>query len=284
MSEHPVKSLDHTLILVNDLSHAYEQYKALGFNVSPIGIQGKAKGSANHTIMLQDDYIELLGIVEPTPLNADRRAALAHHGEGLHGLAMRVSNAKEAVDDLAKRGVKTTIYNEFSRPVALPDGTIEPASFATLLFEPSQVPVGIAFMCEHKTPHLVWRDELTTHPNSAVGVLEVVAISDNTEADGQRYQRLFGFTTDPQPDGSVVLRPPAMGGTIRLLPSTQAHDNHPATNPGAGRYIRLRVAVRSLTDVTRCLEDSSVPYTRSERCIIVEPEYAAGVTVEFLPI
>ena len=73
---HPVKGIDHCFILVNDLDQAAEQYAAMGFTLSPRGVHSRAKGSANYTIMFPEDYFEILGLIEPTALNAARRDAL----------------------------------------------------------------------------------------------------------------------------------------------------------------------------------------------------------------
>ena len=75
--------LDHVVILVRQLDKAAESWSRLGFTVSPRGTHSGHLGSANHTIMLGPDYIELLGILTETPHNAPSRAFLERRGEAM---------------------------------------------------------------------------------------------------------------------------------------------------------------------------------------------------------
>ena len=105
---HPVRGVDHCFLLVRDLDSSLEQYRRLGFTVSPRGLHSATKGTANHTIMLSDnDYFELLGVVADTPENAPRRALLASGGEGLYAVACRIEDAYVAKVGLAARGIAT---------------------------------------------------------------------------------------------------------------------------------------------------------------------------------
>lgn len=65
MAQH-LTGVDHCVILVRNLDGAAERYRRLGFTLSPRGYHSAHMGSANHTIMLQHDYFELLGIINPT--------------------------------------------------------------------------------------------------------------------------------------------------------------------------------------------------------------------------
>ena len=55
--------LDHVVILTKDLAAGAERWRSLGFTVSPRGLHSASMGTANHTIMLGEDYIELIGVV-----------------------------------------------------------------------------------------------------------------------------------------------------------------------------------------------------------------------------
>ena len=62
--------------MVRDLDQAAENWKRLGFTVSPRGTHSAKMGSANYTIMLDPDYFELLGVLVETEHNAPARAFL----------------------------------------------------------------------------------------------------------------------------------------------------------------------------------------------------------------
>jgi hypothetical protein len=64
-----VIGIDHAVIVVRDLDRAAENWKRLGFTVSPRGTHSAKMGSGNYTIMLDPDYMELLGVLVETDHN-----------------------------------------------------------------------------------------------------------------------------------------------------------------------------------------------------------------------
>ena len=72
-----VIGIDHAVVMVKDLDKAAENWKRLGFTVSPRGTHSAQMGSGNYTIMFDPDYIELLGVLVETEHNAPARAFLA---------------------------------------------------------------------------------------------------------------------------------------------------------------------------------------------------------------
>lgn len=131
--------------------------------------------------MFANDYLELLGIVENTPANRDKREQLSQYGEGLYAIAGRIDNAASARQELLKLGFHVSDIAHFSRPLPLPDGQEGIASFNTLSFDKSEVPNGIVFMCQHNTKQLVWRPELLHHENGALGIAAISIISQSPE-------------------------------------------------------------------------------------------------------
>ena len=63
-----ILGLDHAVVTVRDLDGAAEAWRRLGFTVSPRGTHSAHLGTGNYTIMLDPDYIELLGVLTPTRL------------------------------------------------------------------------------------------------------------------------------------------------------------------------------------------------------------------------
>ena len=60
----PVLGIDHVLAGVADLEAARAAWRRLGFTVTPRG-RHIGWGTGNYCIMFPDDYVELLGIVDP---------------------------------------------------------------------------------------------------------------------------------------------------------------------------------------------------------------------------
>ena len=82
-----VIGIDHAVVVVRDLDNAAENWKRLGFTVSPRGTHSAKMGSGNYTIMLDPDYMELLGVLVETEHNAPTRAFLGKRGEGIERIA-----------------------------------------------------------------------------------------------------------------------------------------------------------------------------------------------------
>src|SRR5258708_36315876 len=114
-----IMGIDHVVIAVNDLDRAAAAYRRLGFTLSPRAMHSAAMGTANHTIMLEDDYFELLSVLTPTDRNARWREALAD-GEGVVGLAAATSGALAAHTAWLQAGLSAGDLVAFSRPVERP--------------------------------------------------------------------------------------------------------------------------------------------------------------------
>ena len=283
---HPVKGIDHCFALVKDLDKAAKQYEALGFTLSPRGEHSAAKGTANYTIMFPEDYFELLGILQPTELNASRREILETQGEGLHAIACRIGDAEEAAKELEALGLATMGLGSFSRPVPLPDGSEGIAAFSTVSFTPADTPLGVVFMCQHKTRETVWLPELLEHANTACGLGAILALSDTPAETGADFAKLWAAGTGtPVEGGCEVTTGPASAPLILLTPEAMA-----AAYPGAdlsataqGAFTVLRVKVSDMDAAALCLSKAGITPLQTAAGLAAAPEYASGVIVEFVP-
>src|SRR5690606_23974124 len=145
-----LEGLDHVVIATDDLDTAAQQWRDLGFVVSPRGVHSAHLGSGNHTIMLDDDYIELLGILPPTEHNAATREFIESRGEGLERSAVRTSNAALGADALEQRGFASRGPIDFSRPVDLPGGGQGEAAFSVLHSPVSAAPAGLQILARQQ--------------------------------------------------------------------------------------------------------------------------------------
>jgi catechol 2,3-dioxygenase-like lactoylglutathione lyase family enzyme len=283
---HPVKGIDHCFALVDDLDAAAAQYAALGFTLSPRGIHSAVKGTANYTIMFPEDYFELLGVLQPTETNAPRREILATMGQGLHAIACRIDSAEQAAAALEERGIATQGLGSFSRPVPLPDGTEGIAAFSTVSFTPEAVPLGMIFMCQHKTRDTVWIPELLEHANTACGLDAILAVSQTPEADAQQLARLWAEGAVRTEDGLVRIdtgrnsAPLLLGTSARMTALFPGID---LSGTAQGAFTALRVKVRDLQAVKACLDTAAVSFHETGSGLAIGPEHAAGVLLEFVP-
>src|SRR6478735_11955565 len=82
-----VIGIDHAVVVVGDLDKAAENWRRLGFTMSPRGTHSAKMGTGNYTIMLDPDYMELLGVLVETEHNAPTRAFLSAREQGIERVA-----------------------------------------------------------------------------------------------------------------------------------------------------------------------------------------------------
>jgi 4-hydroxyphenylpyruvate dioxygenase-like putative hemolysin len=110
--------IDHAVVVVEDLDKAAENWKRLGFTVSPRGTHSAKMGSGNTTIMLDPDYMELLGVLVETEHNTPTRNFLASRGEGIERIAFTAVDSAAGAEEIRARGYEPVGPVDFERPVA----------------------------------------------------------------------------------------------------------------------------------------------------------------------
>ena len=108
-----VIGIDHAVVMVKDLDKAAENYKRLGFTVSPRGTHSAHMGSGNYTIMFDPDYMELLGVLTPTEHNAPARAFLEKSGEGIERIAFTAVDSAAGAEEIRARGYRARRPDRF---------------------------------------------------------------------------------------------------------------------------------------------------------------------------
>ena len=274
----PIGGLDHALVLVGDLDAARGCFAALGFTVSPRGLHSPQRGTANHTVMLHGAYIELLGVLTPTPLNAERRASMAASGPGLHGLAFRIEDAGAAPAALAERGLRTHSASDFSRPVPLAGGGEALASFRTHQMDRAQFPLGMAFLCQHLTPDLLWQPALLDHPNTATRIGEVIGVTPDPARDAAEFARLLGW----RDAGGGAVVPGDGGAGLRLMGAAAYDALLPARVFGPaprGIHAALRVMVRDLATARLAITAAGGAFREVTEGLAIPADRAGGVAL-----
>ncbi|HTB01175.1 MAG TPA: VOC family protein [Bradyrhizobium sp.] len=198
--------VDHAVVVVRDLDKAAVNWKQLGFTVSPRGTHSAKMGTGNYTIMLGDDYIELLGVLTETEHNAPSRALLARRGEGIERVAFTTSDAAAGAEEIRARGYIPLGPTDFERPVTMPDGTQSAARFRTFQWPIEEAPAGMRiFACQHKTRETVWIPELQRHANAAKRLLQVLAVSPELAKEAAHLAHMTDRAISTEPDGAVTV-------------------------------------------------------------------------------
>lgn len=272
-------NLDHAVIFSRDLDATAPVYRRLGFTLTPRGTH-EALGTANHTIMLERTYLELL--TATTAAAGSRWAGILERGEGLGALALGARNLRGEHAGLVSRGISVGPPVDFSRTVRLPTGPRE-ARFTVAHLDDAASPAVAGFFCQHHTPEIVWRPEWTRHRNGAAHVAGITICADEPGALAPAYERLLGrAAVHPHPGGVALdLR----GTRVWILTPAFAADRlgQAVTARNGPQPIGLSLAVRHLAATREFLAGQEIPFAAfGRRSIAVAATWTGGVHLEFI--
>ncbi len=277
----PITGIDHLLVGVRDLEAAREGYGRLGFTCTPRGSH-IGWGTANYCIMLADDYVELIGVVDPAK-ETNGLDAFLERREGLKGVAFASDEADGGYAALHAVGIAAASPRDLARNLELPEGAVQPR-FKLVHLPPEATPQLPAFICQHLTPEMVRRPAWLAHPNGATGLRAITVVVDDPPALAQAYARLLGAGAITPTDEMLTVR---VGRAALLFarPDDLAElypeldlDDAPAPPYIAG----MTVAVTDVAEAARIIEANGVDVAANPGgALVVPPGEACGVVVEF---
>lgn len=219
--------IDHVVIAVRDLDRAAEVWRRLGFTLSPRGTHSGHLGTGNYTIMLGEDYIELLGVLKETDYNAPVRTFL-NQREGLERTAFTAVDSAALVTELQQRGIAAIGPVDFGRPVTLADGRAIDAKFRTAYW-PHEIRIGgmRLFACQHYTREAVWRPELQTHANGVTRIAEIEIVSADAGKTAASLMALIDQPATADSDGAHRIPSGGNRADFLVLTRTMLATRHP---------------------------------------------------------
>jgi hypothetical protein len=265
--------LDHVAHFVADPESASRALARAGFaptsisiqvNPDPAGGPPRPTGTGNITCMLDRGYLELLFRTADTPLAREFDAGTKRY-RGVHLAAFAVADAAATHARLAQSGFRMQPLIAMQRPVETPSGE-DIAAFRVVRVAPGEMPEGRIQALTHLTERTVWQPRWLTHPNGAIGLLDlVIAPADMEEAAG-RFRRFLdrdayanqcgmAFRLDR---GRVQIVSAAL--LARLFPGLAIPDL-----PFMAAY---GIAVTSLERVVACLQAGHVAFERQAGRVI----------------
>jgi len=275
-----VKGLDHIVVMVDGIDAAEKAYTRLGFQVQPRGFHKKL-GTANHLMIFDTDYFEILGVVEPTEFNAERREWLKGGG-GLANVALATDGADLAYEAFSKAGLNPDKPLDFDRAVEVA-GKTEHASFRTIRIPKTNMPVVGFFVCEHLTPQFVYRKEWAKHPNGARSIGGVTVIAEQPAKWIPELEKYFGKGSAKVEGNGLVVDT----GTqpVRYLTRKDYMARYPGITPvrAVDHPALLTVRVESVSACDALLRKNGVSVVKPDASrLLVPPSEAADLTIEFI--
>lgn len=279
-----LEGLDHVVVMVHDLDAAAERWRALGFTVSPRGTHSAHLGTGNYTIMFGGDYVELLGVLHDTPLNAPSREFLQRRGEGIERAAFTTRDAAEGVAALRASGIEATGPIEFSRPVELPNGHSGEAAFTVFHWPVEQRPADMRlFACQHRTRHAVWIAELQSHANTTTGIARLEIVTPKPAEAAAQLADLIQTHTEANGASDDGVRVRTAPGRADFVFLTQAafKARHPASRHAKLPAEGVAALVCRVTDLDAAARCSGPHSDRSASAVSVSADHANGVMLVF---
>ncbi|MBK8160143.1 MAG: VOC family protein [Rhodospirillaceae bacterium] len=276
-----IAGIDHVLVGVRDLAGAAARWEMLGFHLTPRG-RHIGWGTGNYCIMFPDNYIEILGIIDPAQFTNNLDKFLATR-EGLMGLAFASEDENTCRDQLQAAGIEADSPKVLKRELELPEGVVFP-EFGLVMLPPAATPGLSAFVCSHKTPALIRRPGWLHHANRATGIVSLTVVVEDPVEVAFGWLPVFGpdriQTTNLMTvldTGSGHIRFTTKAGLAQLYQALLPLPDYPAPWVAA---IKISVA-----DKARCrdhLRFANVLALKTGKGCIVPPEEANGVIVEFV--
>jgi hypothetical protein len=278
-----VVGIDHAVVMVKDLDKAAENWKRLGFTVSPRGTHSAHMGTGNYTIMLDPDYMELLGPLTPTEHNAPARAFLEKRGEGIERVALTAIDSTEGAEEIRARGYPPVGPTDFERPVTMPDGTLSAAKFRAFQWPIAEAPGGVRiFACQHKTRETVWIPELMKHANGAKRLKQVLIVSTGPAEDAAHLGRMIDCEVRAEPDGAFAVPSGSDRADFVFLTKDQLGRRYPGVSlaglperGGAGLVI-------ATSDPAAAEKAAGGAAVRSAGAVCIPPAAANGTLLAFV--
>jgi len=202
--------LDHVAHFVRDADAASRALARAGFAPTPVSIQvnpdsdggSLLTGTGNVTAMFHRGYVEALFKTADTELGREFDTALARRA-GVHLAAFSVADAEKAHRRIAADGFRVRSLAHMQRQVESETGP-QTAAFTIARVEPGVMPEGRMQMLTHHTEQAVWQRRWLLHPNTAIGLIDVVIAVADVDGAAARFARFTGRPATPTSLGMLL--------------------------------------------------------------------------------
>jgi hypothetical protein len=151
------------------------------------------------------------------------------------------------------------------RPVTTVAGE-DVAAFTVVRVERGEMAEGRIQMLRHRTEHTVWQPRWLTHPNGALGLLDVVIETADPDEAAQRYTRFLGQSSKRNAYGHYIQLD---RGRVHLTARKMMRGMLPdSLDPAAPFISAYAIRVQSLERLQHRLGEHGLRYARRGRVVM----------------
>ncbi len=273
-----IAGIDHAIIGVRDLDQAKSAFEKLGFRATPKG-RHVGWGTANYCLMFEQDYLEILGIIDPKAFTNSLDSFLKNR-EGLMSVALGTGDPEATRSSWADAKLKPAKVKDLSRLLE-PDTELH---FKNVMLDAKKTAGVPLFACAHLTPDTMRQPGWTEHPNTTIGINAITVVTHDPRDFVEPMSRVFGEPSLTETDNTLAVH---TGHGVLLFANPDDLDMlHPQLQSDLDddnvSLAVLSLRVRSLSAVADWLDHSEIPYKRDvSGAIGVSADNAHGVMLEF---
>jgi hypothetical protein len=249
------------------------------------GAEPQSLGVGNRTAIFRDNYLEILGVVDPERWAAIPKEKLGpfdidkpmRRYEGLHVMHFGTDDLAAVKERYEREGVLSSDIRPFQRPVDTPEGS-QTMLARSLSFPPGADPEALVQVAQHLTPELVLQPHLMRHPNEAKSVTEIVVCAGDPAPLAAKYGRYTG----PEGQGADGLHVLDLGRSrVTVVSPDRLDDVVPGCVPPTLPFLAAFTVAADLVAARGALKKGGVPFGEHGGRLIVVPEDACGSAVLF---
>lgn len=286
-NQHP---LDHLVLPTADLAVARARLTALGFTVAPRGVHPFGTdnccvyftgGTFMEPLAVNDAAAAAEAIAAGNVFVARDRAYRERLGdEGFSAIVFGTGDADDDHRRFIEAGVSAGERLDFSRPFVDAAGNSDTASFKLAFATAADAPESFLFSCERLNAPKVDRTSLQTHANGVSGMVEIVAISDDPQA---QYDLLCAVANVNRENavGADTLPLPNSALTVLYATAFEKRFGVSAGAPLRLRFSAVIFSVKELASLRKLLAANGIDSHLSGDSVVVAPAPGQGAVFAF---
>lgn len=273
------QGIDHIIVMVNEIETSGEQFSRLGFQTGITQKHETHMGTHNKLVVLQNAYIELLGVHTPTEINAPMQMFM-QGGDALSSIGLLTDNAENSRIALNARGLDAMPIMPFRQTIA----NSNEIAYVNIVQMPFNEKLGcLTFLCEYEKRELLMQPSHMVHDNGACEIVSLVMPTLDASALRSELAPLYGDENITQIKDYLKVETGNM--LLYFCPPERMECHLGATiNREARLPAAISITVDNLEKTKAVLEKNQVDIiVANKKRVVANPASSSGTFIEFIP-